>query len=124
MNVFKVQVIAINPQNESLTHGPVAIVVDAASELTWLPGELLKKIEIAPRRERHFTTLEGKFLTRPVGYAILRSGEFQTIDEVVFAQAGDGAMIGKRTLEGFGVWVDTVRQEFVEQMSVVAKVEF
>ena len=124
MNVFKTQLSAINPKNEDLAAPPLEVTVDAASELTWLPADLLAKVEIAPRHERTFTTLEGNVFTRPVGYAILRSGSLQTIDEVVFAQAGDGVVLGKRTLEGFGVWVDTVNHRFVEQISLMAEAAF
>lgn len=124
MNVFKTNLVAVNPANESLATPSLEIVVESASELTWLPADTLKQINVEPRRDRAFTTLEGRFLTRPVGYAILKCGNFQTVDEVVFALPGDGVMLGQRTLEGFGVWVDNVHQQFVEQMALVPKVDF
>ena len=33
-----------------------------------------------------------------IGYAIVRAGEYETVDEVVFAQPGDRALLGSHTL--------------------------
>ena len=47
------------------------------------------------------------------GYAILRAGGFETVDEVVFGQPGDLALLGARTLEGFGAAVDPSKKRLV-----------
>lgn len=39
---------------------------------------------------------------------MLSAEGFETIDEVVFAQAGDLSLLGVRTIEGFGVMVDNI----------------
>jgi hypothetical protein len=51
--------------------------------------------------------------TRSIGYAILRAGGFETVDEVVIAEAGDLALLGARTLEGFGAVADARRKRLV-----------
>jgi hypothetical protein len=48
-----------------------------------------------------------------VGYAIVRCGSFETVDEVVFAQPGDLQRLGARTLEGFNAVVDARRKRLV-----------
>jgi hypothetical protein len=57
---------------------------------------------------------------RPVGYAILRAENYETIDEVVFGEPGDSNLLGVRTIEGFGVMVDNIGHRFVATTTLVA----
>ena len=89
-------------------------LVDTGSELTWLPAELLKNIGITPRRKRRFATVTHEKVERDVGFAILSAEGFETIDEVVFA------VLGVRTIDGFGVMVDNIGHRFVATTTIVA----
>src|SRR3972149_1963541 len=60
------------------------ILVDTGSEYTWIPGEMLHKIE-----------------------------EYFTIDEVVFGEEGDMLLLGARTLEGLNLTVDSRLKKLV-----------
>src|SRR5271154_1125713 len=83
------------------------LLVDSGSEFTWLPGEVLRQIGIEPvKKDLRIQMANGQILTRSVGYAILRVASYETIDEVVFAQKGDLALLGSRALEGMNVQVD------------------
>lgn len=62
----------------------------------------------------------GQIVTRTVGYAIRRLGKFQTVDEVVFAQCGDLALLGSRALEGMNLRVDSRARRLVAAGPVVA----
>src|SRR5437764_12539480 len=122
MSIFKVNVTARNPKREELASQPVAALVDAASELTWLPADLLNSIGITPRRKRIFATATQQKVERQVGYAILSAEGYETNDEVVFAEPGDLTLLGVRTLEGFGVMVDNVAHRFVATTTLVAMI--
>src|SRR5258708_5037521 len=54
MSIFRVNIVARNTKNESLSFLPVEAMVDTGSELTWLPRDLLAGIEIKPVRKRSF----------------------------------------------------------------------
>ena len=54
------------------------------------------------------------------GDAILRVGRFQTIDEAVFAQKGDPALLGSRAMEGMNVNVDARRKRLAAAGPVAA----
>jgi len=54
-----------------------------------------------------------QMITRSTGYAVVRASGFETVDEVVFGQPGDLALLGARTLEGFGAAVDASNQRLV-----------
>ncbi len=120
MSAFKVNVIARNPKREELSTQPVLALVDAGSELTWLPADVLRAIGIAPRRKRPFSTATQQKIEREVGYAILSAEGYETNDEVVFAEPSDLTLLGVRTLEGFGVMVDNIAHRFVATATLVA----
>ena len=120
--MFRVNVVACNPQDESQVSPPIDVLVDTGAELTWLPADLLIGIGIKPRRKRVFQTATKQVIEREVGYAILRAEGFETTDEVVFAQPTDVNLLGVRTLEGFGVMVDNIAHRLVATTTLVATV--
>ncbi|MCX7045131.1 MAG: hypothetical protein NTX50_06565 [Candidatus Sumerlaeota bacterium] len=113
MSSFHLPVTAINPKKEELATPPIKALVDTGSELTWLPGDLLRKADIMPRRKSKFITATDERIEREVGYAIVKTEGFETIDEVVFAESGDMTLLGVRTIEGFAAMVDNVAHRLV-----------
>jgi len=90
------------------------MLVDSGSEFSWIPASLLRKVGIAPsKKDVTFVMANGRTITRSTGYGILRTGEFETVDEIVFGESGDLAILGSRTLEGFGATVDARRKRLV-----------
>lgn len=90
------------------------VLVDAGSELTWMPAPLLARAGVPAVKEGLvFVMANGQTVTRSTGYAIIRAGGFETIDEVVIAELGDLPLLGARTLEGFGATVDPRRKRLV-----------
>ncbi len=120
MSLFKVSVVARNIQDQNLASLPVEVLVDPGSELTWLPGDLLTSIKVNRVRKRNFSTAAQQRVTRETGYAILSAEGFETVDEVVFAEPGDLALLGVRTIEGFGVKVDNIAHRLVATTTIVA----
>jgi len=120
MSLFRVNIVACNPQHEDRITPAIDVLVDTGAELTWLPAELLQKIGILPRRKRTFQTATKQLIERDVGYAILRAESYETTDEVVFALPSDLSLLGVRTIEGFGVMVDNLAHRFVVTTTLVA----
>jgi predicted aspartyl protease len=76
------------------------LLVDTGSEYTWVPATTLQRIGVArEKKDLRFIMANGEIITRSVGFAILRVGSSFTIDEVVFAEPGDLALLGARTLD-------------------------
>jgi predicted aspartyl protease len=83
------------------------MLVDTGAECTWVPEPVLRELGIRPvKKDLAFQMANGETITRSIGYAWLRAGEFETVDEVVFGQPGDLPLLGARTLEGFGARID------------------
>ena len=90
------------------------LLVDTGSEYTWVPAKLLERLSIArEKKDVCFVMANGEQITRSVGFAIVRLDKFFTIDEVVFGEAGDLALLGARTLEGLNLRVDTQQKKLV-----------
>lgn len=120
MSLFRVNVKATNPSDETRFTPELEALVDTGSQLTWLPADVLRAAGITPRRTRTFLTATQAHFERPVGYAILGAEGYQTADEVVFAEPGDLTLLGVRTLDGFGVTVDNINHRFVATTTIVA----
>ena len=107
MGVFHVDCIVENmaaPEKSAIIE---QLIVDTGSEFTWIPSETLSAVGVDVRkRDVEFVMANGEIIARDIGYAILRVHDFETVDEIVFAQRGDLSLLGAHTLEGFGAVVD------------------
>ncbi len=90
------------------------VLVDTGSEYSWIPAATLEGIGIKrEKKDLSFLMANGQTVTRSTGFAILRIGEAFTVDEVVFGEPGDQALLGARTLEGMNMTVDPARRRLV-----------
>ena len=65
------------------------------------------------RKKGQFETADNRLIERDIGFAILTAEGYTTNDEVVFAEEDDMNLMGVRTVEGFGVLIDSVNHRFV-----------
>jgi len=103
-----------NPNQRARRAAISKILVDTGSEYTWVPAKTLERLAIArEKKDVRFVMANGEQITRSVGFAIVRVDGFFTIDEVVFGEPGDLALLGARTLEGLNLRVDAQRKKLV-----------
>ena len=95
-------------------------LVDTGSELTWIPRDILQSIGVAVERRRAFIVADGRRIERDIGYAVIHAGESATVDEVVFAEESDFALLGVRSLQGLNLRVDVVTKQLVDAGPVLA----
>jgi hypothetical protein len=114
MDVFRLGCEAVNISAPSRSAIVPQLLVDTGSELTWLLESVLYQIGVTIiKKVLAFRMANGQAITRPTGYAVPRASGFETVDEVVFGQPGDPAILGARTLEGFGATVDSSNRRLV-----------
>ena len=114
MGFFSIDVEAAKPGRGARWLKLGSVVVDTGSELTWLPKARLREMRVEIfRKDQPFIMANGQQITRDVGISLIRSGEFKTVDEVVFAKSGDLLLLGARTLEGFNALVDPRKKRLV-----------
>ncbi|HZN41945.1 MAG TPA: aspartyl protease family protein [Planctomycetota bacterium] len=113
MGTFSVECEVVNVAKPEYT-ARVRMLADSGSDFTWVQESVLEQARIRiAKKDLQFVMANGQTITRSAGYAILRVGAFETVDEVVFGQPGDLAPLGARTLEGFGATVDARRKRLV-----------
>ena len=121
MGIFYVGCKVENHRDPKKVAAVPKLLVDTGSEFTWLPGDVLERLGVEPqKKDIRIQMANGEILTRTVGFAVLRVDKFFTIDEVVFAQRGDLALLGSRAMEGMNVHVDARRKRLVAAGPVVA----
>ncbi|HKP86834.1 MAG TPA: retroviral-like aspartic protease family protein [Blastocatellia bacterium] len=90
------------------------LLVDTGSEFTWVPTATLERLGVErEKKDVPFVMANGQQITRSVGFAIIRLDKSFTVDEVVFAEKGDLALLGARSLEGLNLRVDPGRKKLV-----------
>ena len=114
MGTFHVSCKVANHVDRSRSVRIPKLLVDTGSEYTWIASTKLEKIDIErEKKDLRFIMANGEVITRSVGFAILHVAGSFTVDEVVFAEPGDLALLGARTLEGLNLTVDAVRKKLV-----------
>ena|ERR1044071_9348690 len=114
MGIFRVNVAIQNPARLAKKLSIENVLVDTGAEFSWIPGDVLTKAGIpARKKDVPFIMANGTTISRDIGYAIITCDGFETVDEVVFGKEGDMALLGSRTLEGFGAIVDTRKKKLV-----------
>lgn len=107
MGSFHVDCDVANIRNQKRVITVPKMLVDSGAECSWVPEPVLRELGIRPvKKDLVFQMANGETITRSIGYAWLRAGDFETVDEVVFGQPGDLPLLGARTLEGFGARID------------------
>jgi predicted aspartyl protease len=115
MGCFRVDATVLNITDQTRSVVVPQMLVDSGSEATWVSAKSLEQIGVRrAKKDRAFAMANGQVITRTVGYAMIRvAPDFETVDEVVFAEEGDLALLGARTLEGLNVRVDPARKQLV-----------
>ncbi len=114
MGLFSIDIEIAKPGKGARWRKLPAVIIDSGSELTSLPEELLREMRVEVfRKDQAFIMANGRQITRDVGIALIRSGGFKTVDEVVFAKPGDLLLLGARTLEGFNALIDPRKKRLV-----------
>lgn len=90
------------------------LLVDTGSEYTWIPAPVLEKLGVErEKKDVLFVMANGQQISRSVGFGIIYVNKAFTVDEIVFAEKGDMALLGARSLEGLNLAVDSRRKKLV-----------
>jgi predicted aspartyl protease len=122
MGSFRVDVEIENPARPGERRTVRSALVDTGAELSWFPAHLLESLGIERIKVWHFRQADGTVLSRWTGGVSLRLAELQTLDEVVFGEPGDLALLGSRSLEGMNLRIDPVSKRLVDAGPVPAAV--
>ncbi len=120
MEIFRITIGVENVTHRGVVRHIPDTLVDTGSELTWIPRNILQSIDIAVERRRNFIVADGRHIERDIGYAVVHASGSATVDEVVFAEESDFALLGVRSLEGLNLRIDVVKKQLVDAGPVPA----
>lgn len=87
--------------------------MDTGSSYTWVPRQLLKRLEVRPQFQREFETADGRVVQRDMAVTMARWDGETMPTLVVFGGDGDAVLLGAYTMEGFSLAPDPVNQQMV-----------
>lgn len=90
------------------------VLVDTGAELSCFPGILLDELGIERRVIRKFRQADGSVLERWTGQASIYAADAWTVDQVIFGEPGDLALLGSRSLEGLNLSLDPVARRLTD----------
>jgi len=98
----------------------INLLVDTGSLLTWVPKKILEKIGVTPISKKRFKTIEGRFVERDVGEAIIELMGEKATRLVVFGEENDAQVLGTEALEGLGFEVDPTTKHLKKVEAFIA----
>ena len=120
VGIFRTTIGIENPAQRGRVQELAVTLVDTGSHLTWIPRAVLESLGIRPQRRQRFIVADGRSVEREIGYAIVHVAGVATVDDVVFAEQNDFALLGVRSLDGFNLRVDVVQKRLVDAGPVLA----
>ncbi len=91
----------------------VEALVDTGSTYTWIPRQLLERLDVRPQFQREFETADGRIVQRNMAVTMVRWDGETMPTLVVFGGDTDAVLLGAYTLEGFALAPDPVNRRLV-----------
>lgn len=104
MGTFSVAIEIGDPQGSHLEG--LEVLADTGSTYTWVPRDILFRLEVDPVGRREFETADGRIIARDVGQTWVRIDARSVITLVVFGDEGSRPLLGAYTREGLGLVPD------------------
>ena len=101
----------------------VDALVDTGSSYTWVPRQLLERLDVRPQFRREFETPDGRVVERDMAITMVRWNGKTMPTPVVFAGIGDAVLLSAYTLEGFVLASDPVKQRLYREVRALTIVE-
>jgi predicted aspartyl protease len=95
-------------------------LVDSGAIFSVVPGEVLARLGLEPRREQEFRLANATRIVRGRGVALFRYGDREAVAEVIFGEPGDAVLLGAMTLEAMGLCLDPLRRELLPIPMILA----
>ena len=98
-------------------------LVDTGSTYTWIPRDVLEGLRVVPAEQRPFVLADGRRVTFPVAWVMIRLEERAQPTIVVFGEPGSQPILGAVTLEEHLLAVDPVTRRLVPVPGLLMAIE-
>jgi hypothetical protein len=99
-----------------------AVVVDAATMLSWFPRDVIEELGAERIEVWRFRRPDGAVFERWTAAVVIRAGGRSAIDEVVIGEPGDAVVLGAHSLSGLNLRVDWETMRLVDAGPILAAV--
>lgn len=97
-------------------------LVDTGAVYTLAPGDVLRRLGIAPHRELTLTLAGGTRTSRDMGGAYFEYQGTGGVAPVLFGQPGDMNLLGVTTMEAMGLMIDPLTRDLRRLPAMLAKI--
>ena len=111
MSVFSVQISIGDAERRQWVE--LSASVDVSNPVSFLPGALLRELEIAPSMTRSFTMENGSIRNLDFGYAWLRLNEREGMTYFVFDEENGQPRLGRIAINSLLLEVDQAHSKLV-----------
>ncbi len=122
VGTFRTTISIEHPARRGILRTVDDALVDSGSDFTWIPRAVLEALGVARERTERMIAADGRILERDIGFAIVHVEGKSSVDDVVFAEAGDLVLLGARSLEGLNLRVDPRAKRLVSGGPIVAAI--
>ncbi len=91
----------------------VEVLVDTGATYTWIPRDILRRLDLEPTEERVFILADGRHVYYGMTPINVRLEGRVMPTPVVFGDEGSEPLLGVVTLEEFGLGVDPVNEQLI-----------
>ena len=90
-------------------------VVDTGTMYSWVPGSILRSLGFEPALTRPFVVADGMTIERGLSVIRVRIDDETLPTLVIFGDEGSLPVLGRITLEEFGLSVDPAKEKLVRE---------
>ena len=112
MGTFRESIQVANPKRPKHTVSLEALI-DTGAPYSWVPADLLQRLEIKPLETRPLKIASGKVIRRKLGLALMTVRNKTMPTPVLFGDRGSEPLLGAVTLEELGFSVDPIHRTLV-----------
>lgn len=102
--------VTVTPLNDPTRVVVEQFLVDSGASLTVLPENLWKSLGLEAQDHVRIRLADGRMVTRPVGFAMIRFDGRSTPSRVILGEADDSKLLGVVTLEEMGLTLDPLKR--------------
>jgi predicted aspartyl protease len=95
-------------------------LVDSGATFSVVPGEVLARRGLEPRREQESRLANATRIVRGRGVALFGYGDREAVAEVIFGEPGDAILLGAMTLEAMGLCLDPLKRKLLPIPMILA----